>query len=297
MSMAAADQSRSRLGRGLAALIGDVGDESGALERARGLRKVPIEFIRANPRNPRRKFLEEELGELTASVREKGILQPILVRNVPGKPDLFEIIAGERRWRAAQKAGLHEVPVMLLEIGDREALEIAIVENVQRADLNPLEEAAGYESLIEQFKYTQNDLARVVGKSRSHVANTLRLQKLPASVKRYLAEGKLTAGHARALLAHEDPESLAKLIVEEGLNVREAEARAQERPATHGKQTRRKAAAAKTADIRALEKRLSDALGLSVEIAQRGAGGEVRVRYKTLEQFEALSRRLTGKHH
>jgi ParB family chromosome partitioning protein len=297
MSMAAADQSRSRLGRGLAALIGDVGDESGALERARGLRKVPIEFIRANPRNPRRKFLEEELGELTASVREKGILQPILVRNVPGKPDLFEIIAGERRWRAAQKAGLHEVPVMLLEIGDREALEIAIVENVQRADLNPLEEAAGYESLIEQFKYTQNDLARVVGKSRSHVANTLRLQKLPASVKRYLAEGKLTAGHARALLAHEDPESLAKLIVEEGLNVREAEARAQERPATHGKQTRRKAAAAKTADIRALEKRLSDALGLSVEIAQRGAGGEVRVRYTTLEQFEALSRRLTGKHH
>lgn len=295
--MAAADQSRSRLGRGLAALIGDVGDESGALERARGLRKVPIEFIRANPRNPRRKFLEEELGELTASVREKGILQPILVRNVPGKPDLFEIIAGERRWRAAQKAGLHEVPVMLLEIGDREALEIAIVENVQRADLNPLEEAAGYESLIEQFKYTQNDLARVVGKSRSHVANTLRLQKLPASVKRYLAEGKLTAGHARALLAHEDPESLAKLIVEEGLNVREAEARAQERPAIHGKQTRRKAAAAKTADIRALEKRLSDALGLSVEIAQRGAGGEVRVRYKTLEQFEALSRRLTGKHH
>jgi ParB family chromosome partitioning protein len=297
MSMAAADQSRSRLGRGLAALIGDVGDESGALERARGLRKVPIEFIRANPRNPRRKFLEEELGELTASVREKGILQPILVRNVPGKPDLFEIIAGERRWRAAQKAGLHEVPVMLLEIGDREALEIAIVENVQRADLNPLEEAAGYESLIEQFKYTQNDLARVVGKSRSHVANTLRLQKLPASVKRYLAEGKLTAGHARARLAHEDPESLAKLIVEEGLNVREAEARAQERPATHGKQTRRKTAAAKTADIRALEKRLSDALGLSVEIAQRGAGGEVRVRYKTLEQFEALSRRLTGKHH
>jgi ParB family chromosome partitioning protein len=297
MSMAAADQSRSRLGRGLAALIGDVGDESGALERARGLRKVPIEFIRANPRNPRRKFLEEELGELTASVREKGILQPILVRNVPGKPDLFEIIAGERRWRAAQKAGLHEVPVMLLEIGDREALEIAIVENVQRADLNPLEEAAGYESLIEQFKYTQNDLARVVGKSRSHVANTLRLQKLPVSVKRYLAEGKLTAGHARALLAHEDPESLAKLIVEEGLNVREAEARAQERPAIHGKQTRRKAAAAKTADIRALEKRLSDALGLSVEIAQRGAGGEVRVRYKTLEQFEALSRRLTGKHH
>ncbi len=288
---------RSRLGRGLAALIGDVGDEGGALERARGARRIPIELIRANPRNPRRKFAEEELSELTASVKEKGVLQPILVRGVPGKSNLYEIIAGERRWRAAQKAGLHDVPVLQLEIDDREALEIAIVENVQRADLNALEEAAGYESLIDEFKYTQNDLARVVGKSRSHVANTLRLQKLPASVKRYLAEGKLTAGHARALLAHEDPEGLAKLIVEEGLNVREAEARAQERPVARGKGGgRRKAKAAKSADIRALEKRLSDALGLSVEIAPRGAGGEVRVRYKTLDQFEALSRKLAGRH-
>jgi len=293
--MAAGDQARTRLGRGLAALIGDVGDESGALDRARGQRRIPIEFLRANPRNPRRKFVEEELAELSASIREKGILQPILVRGVAGKADLFEIVAGERRWRAAQKAGLHDVPVVLMEIGDREALEIAIVENVQRTDLNALEEASGYESLIQEFKYSQNDLARVVGKSRSHVANTLRLQKLPASVKRYLSEGKLTAGHARALLAHEDPEGLAKLIVEEGLNVREAEARAQERPVAKGKHTRRKNAAAKSADIRALEKRLSDALGLAVDIVQRGAGGEVRVRYKTLEQFESLSRKL-GKH-
>jgi ParB family chromosome partitioning protein len=294
---AAAD--RSRLGRGLAALIGDVGDENGALERARGgARKVPIEFIRANPRNPRRKFAEDELSELTASVKEKGVLQPILVRGVPGKSDQFEIIAGERRWRAAQKAGLHDVPVLQLEIDDREALEIAIVENVQRADLNALEEAAGYESLMDEFKYTQNDLARVVGKSRSHVANTLRLQKLPSSVKKYLSEGKLTAGHARALLAHEDPEGLAKLIVEEGLNVREAEARAQERPVARGGKTgrRAKAKAAKNADIRALERRMSDALGLSVEINQRGAGGEVRVRYKTLEQFEAFSKKLLGRH-
>ncbi|HVT55018.1 MAG TPA: ParB/RepB/Spo0J family partition protein [Xanthobacteraceae bacterium] len=291
---AAAD--RSRLGRGLAALIGDVGDESGALERARGARRVPIEFIRANPRNPRRKFAEEDLSDLTASVKEKGILQPILVRGVPGKSDQFEIIAGERRWRAAQKAGLHDVPVLQLEIDDREALEIAIVENVQRADLNALEEAAGYESLIDEFKYTQNDLARVVGKSRSHVANTLRLQKLPASVKKYLQEGKLTAGHARALLAHEDPEGLAKLIVEEGLNVREAEARAQERPVSKGKGGRRRTKPQKSADIRALEKRLTDALGLTVEISQRGQGGEVRVRYKTLEQFEALSRKLAGRH-
>ncbi len=290
--MVAGDQSRSRLGRGLAALIGDVGEETGTIDPTRSQRQIPIEFLRANPRNPRRKFAEEELSELSASIREKGILQPILVRGVSGKKDAFEIVAGERRWRAAQKAGLHDVPVVFLEIGDREALEIAIVENVQRADLNALEEAAGYELLMSEFKYSQNDLARVVGKSRSHVANTLRLQKLPASVKRYLSEGKLTAGHARALLAHEDPEGLAKLIVEEGLNVREAEARAQERPVARGKQTRRKIKAAKNADIRALEKRLSDVLGLSVEIVQRRMGGELRVRYKTLEQFEALSRRL-----
>ena len=220
-------QERSRLGRGLAALIGDVGDETAVLDRARGgQRRVPIEFVRANPRNPRRHFNDEELAELAASIGEKGILQPILVRGVSNKANMFEIVAGERRWRAAQKAGLREVPVLIMEIGDREALEIAIVENVQRADLNPLEESAGYESLMDEFKYSQADLARVVGKSRSHVANTLRLQKLPGSVKRYLADGRLTAGHARALLAHEDPEGLAKMIVEHGLSVREAEARA-----------------------------------------------------------------------
>ena len=290
-------QERSRLGRGLAALVGDVGDETAILDRARGSqRRVPIEFLRPNPRNPRRRFNEEGLAELAASIGEKGILQPILVRGVSGKAGHFEIVAGERRWRAAQKAGLRDVPVLLMDIGDREALEIAIVENVQRADLNPLEESSGYESLMDEFKYTQADLARVVGKSRSHVANTLRLQKLPPSVKRYLADGKLTAGHARALLGHEDPEGLAKMIVEHGLNVREAEARAQERPVTRGKQTKRRAKAAKSPDIRALERRLSDALGLSVEIAPRGTGGEVRVRYKTHEQFEAISRKLGGRH-
>jgi ParB family transcriptional regulator, chromosome partitioning protein len=290
-------QQRSRLGRGLAALVGDAVDETAALDRARGgQRRVPIEFLRPNPRNPRRRFNEEELAELAASIGEKGILQPILVRGVAGKTNLFEIVAGERRWRAAQKAGLRDVPVLLMDIGDREALEIAIVENVQRADLNPLEESSGYESLMDEFKYTQADLARVVGKSRSHVANTLRLQKLPPSVKRYLADGRLTAGHARALLAHEDPEGLAKMIVEQGLNVREAEARAQERPVARGKHIRRRAKAAKSPDIRALERRLGDALGLSVEIVPRGAGGEVRVRYKTFEQFESLSRKLGGRH-
>ena len=201
---------RSRLGRGLAALIGDAGDETAAIERARGQRRVPIEFLRPNPRNPRRHFNDMELDELSTSIRAKGILQPILVRAVSGAPDAYEIIAGERRWRAAQRAGLHDVPVLLLEIGDKEALEIAIIENVQRADLNPLEEAMGYDSLIEQFNYPQAELAKIVGKSRSHIANTLRLMKLPESVKRYLAEGKLTAGHARALLASDNPEALAR---------------------------------------------------------------------------------------
>jgi ParB family transcriptional regulator, chromosome partitioning protein len=287
---------RSRLGRGLAALIGDVGDEGAAIERARGQRRVPIEFLRPNPRNPRRHYGEEELEELSASVRAKGILQPILVRTVPGAVDAYEIIAGERRWRAAQRANLHEVPVILLEINDKEALEIAIIENVQRADLNPLEEAMGYDSLIEQFRYAQADLARIVGKSRSHIANTLRLLKLPESVKRYLAEGKLTAGHARALLSHDDPEALAKAIIEKGLNVRDVEAIAGAQAEARGKQAKRRPRGAKSHDVRALEKKLTDMLGLSVEINHRSAGGDVRIRYRTLEQLDALCRRLGSRH-
>ena len=287
---------RSRLGRGLAALIGDVGDEAAAVERARGQRRVPIEFLRPNPRNPRRYYGEAELEELAASIRAKGILQPILVRTVSGAADAFEIIAGERRWRAAQRAGLHEVPVLLLEIGDREALEIAIIENVQRSDLNPLEEATGYDSLIQQFNYPQAELARIVGKSRSHIANTLRLLKLPESVKRFLAEGKLTACHARALLAHDNPEQLAKAIIEKGLNVRDVEALAEAQAEARGRPARRRPRGAKSADVRALEKRLSDALGIIVEITHRGAGGEVRIRYKTLEQLDGLCRRLGSRH-
>ncbi len=287
---------RSRLGRGLAALIGDVGDEAAALERTRSQRRVPVEFLRPNPRNPRRHYGDVELDELAASIRAKGILQPILVRTVGGAADAYEIIAGERRWRAAQRAGQHEVPVLLLEIGDREALEIAIIENVQRSDLNPLEEATGYDSLIQQFDYPQAELARIVGKSRSHIANTLRLMKLPESVKRYLAEGKLTAGHARALLAHDHPEQLAKAIIEKGLNVRDVEAIAEARAEARGRPPRRRPRLAKSADVRALEKRLSDVLGLVVEITQRGAGGEVRIRYKTLEQLDGLCRRLGSRH-
>jgi ParB family chromosome partitioning protein len=293
--MAMAEE-RSRLGRGLAALIGDVGDESAAIDRARGQKRVPIEFIKANPKNPRKQFDSEELDNLAASIREKGILQPILVRPVSGQKDTYEIVAGERRWRAAQRAGVHDVPITTLEINDKEALEIAIVENVQRADLNPLEEAAGYENLIEQFHYSQNDLAKVVGKSRSHIANTLRLLKLPASVKKYLSDGKLTAGHGRALLSHADPEALAKAIVDGGgMNVRELEAISpNERKTGKGKAT--KAKPAKSADIRALEKRLVDQLGMSVAISNRGAKGELKIKYKSLEQLDAICRKLGVKY-
>jgi ParB family chromosome partitioning protein len=287
---------RSRLGRGLAALIGDAGDESGAIERARGQRRVPVEFLRPNPRNPRRHFNDMELDELSTSIRAKGILQPILVRAVSGAPDAYEIIAGERRWRAAQRAGLHDVPVLLLEIGDKEALEIAIIENVQRADLNPLEEAMGYDSLIEQFSYAQADLAKIVGKSRSHIANTLRLMKLPESVKRYLSEGKLTAGHARALLASDNPEALARQIIEKGLNVRDVEALAGAQAEARGKTAKRRPRGAKSADVRALERKLTEILGLQVEINHRASGGDLRIRYRTLEQLDAVCRKLGVRH-
>jgi ParB family chromosome partitioning protein len=290
--MAMAEE-RSRLGRGLAALIGDVGEESAAIDRARGQKRVPIEYIRANPKNPRKQFDSEELDNLSASIREKGILQPILVRPVSGKKDTYEIVAGERRWRAAQRAGVHDVPITLLEINDKEALEIAIVENVQRSDLNPLEEAAGYENLIEQFRYSQNDLAKVVGKSRSHIANTMRLLKLPNSVKKYLSEGKLTAGHARALLAHDDPEKLAKAIVDGGgMNVRDLEALTPNERKSSKAKSGGKIKPAKSADVRSLEKKLVDQLGMAVAINNRGSKGEMKIKYKSLEQLDALCRKL-----
>jgi ParB family chromosome partitioning protein len=292
----AEEQGRSRLGRGLAALIGDVGDEIGAMERARGQRKVPVEFLRPSARNPRRLFDDAELDDLTASVRERGILQPIIVRAFPGMLDAYEIIAGERRWRAAQRAGLHEVPVIQVEANDREALEIAIVENVQRADLNAIEEAAGYERLIAEFDYTQNDLAKVIGKSRSHVANTLRLSKLPEPVRQMVSEGAVSAGHARALLSVSDPEQVAKRIVEQGLTVRDIERLGQEEARGETKSVPHAAAAPKPEkdpDTRAVEKALEEALGLSVAIKHRAnGGGEMKISYKTLEQLDALCRRL-----
>ncbi|MDF2997980.1 MAG: ParB/RepB/Spo0J family partition protein [Xanthobacteraceae bacterium] len=291
------DGGRSRLGRGLAALIGDVGDESAATSTPRvGQRKVPAAFLRPNPRNPRRAFGEEELAELASSIRERGIIQPIVVRVVEGARDAYEIIAGERRWRAAQIAGLHEVPIVVVEVDDRQALEIAIIENVQRADLNPLEEAAGYQMLADQFSYSQHDVARIIGKSRSHVANTMRLLKLPEPVKAYLADGRLSAGHARALLTQEDPETLARAIVERGMNVRAVEALAQEltvaKARAEGKP--RKPKMELDADTRALERRLSDALGLAVALRHEGDGGEIRIRYASLDQLEEVCRRLAA---
>jgi ParB family chromosome partitioning protein len=291
--MMAEEQGRSRLGRGLAALIGDVGDEIGALERARGQRRVPVEFLRPSARNPRRSFGEDDLQELTDSIRERGILQPIIVRPIGGVADAYEIIAGERRWRAAQRAGLHEIPVILVEADDREALEIAIVENVQRTDLNAIEEAAGYERLIAEFGYTQNDLARVIGKSRSHVANTLRLSKLPEPVRRMVGEGAISAGHARALLSVSDPELMARKIVDDGLSVRDIERIVQDESRGESKSVPGQPKRDKDPDTRAVEKALEEALGLSVSIQHRASGGgEMKIGYRTLEQLEALCRRL-----
>ena len=284
---------RQRLGRGLAALLGDVGDESTAIERSRRQRRIPVEFLRPNPNNPRRVFPEVELEELTASIREKDILQPILVRPVPGQSESYEIIAGERRWRAAQRAGLHDVPVLVVEADDKQSLELAIIENVQRSDLNALEEARGYENLLNKFGYTQNDVAKIVGKSRSHIANTLRLSRLPESVKEQLGNGALSAGHARALLSVADPEGIAKRVVAQGLTVRDVERLAQREAETTETPVRERRLE-KDADTRAIEKALSDVLGLSVAIDHRGQGGALVVKYKSLEQLDGLCRRLRG---
>jgi ParB family transcriptional regulator, chromosome partitioning protein len=292
----AEEGTRSRLGRGLAALIGDVGEES-SVERPRAQRRLPTSALRPNARNPRRSFAAAELEELAASLRERGIIQPIVVRSLRGVPDGYEIIAGERRWRAAQRAGLHEVPVVVIEATDAEALQLAIIENVQRADLNPLEEAEGYRSLMEEFHNSQEEIAKIVGKSRSYIANTLRLLKLPDAVKSYIQDGKLTAGHARMLIGEPNAEQLAQDIVERDLNVREVEAMARERAQKSGKKQTSgrpaRVAGAKDADTLAAEKRLTDALGLTVSIDQRqGGGGTLTIRYRDVDQLDDVIHRL-----
>ena len=291
--LAMADEARSRLGRGLASLIGDVGGEAAHVERPRGQRKVPIEFLKPNPRNPRRTFSDAELAELAESIRQHGVIQPIVARPVRGTHDRFEIIAGERRWRAAQAAGLHEVPIVPVDVSDSDALEIAIIENVQREDLNPMEEAQGYHALAGEFKRSQDEIAKIVGKSRSHVANMMRLTKLPSEVQTFIATGQLSAGHARALINVPDPLSVAKRIVEEGLNVRQVEALAHEEGVPERKaQKARAGAKVKDPDTVALEKRVSDALGLAVTVNHRDPGGAVQISYRNLEQLDEVMKRL-----
>jgi ParB family chromosome partitioning protein len=284
----AEEAARSRLGRGLAALIGDVGEETAAVERARGQRRVPVEFLQPNPRNPRQSYSEVELDELAASIRARGIIQPIVARTLRGSADHYEIIAGERRWRAAQRAGMHDVPIVLFEASDREALELAIVENVQRTDLNPLEEAMGYQAL-EKFGHSQDDIARLIGKSRSHVANTLRLLTLPPPVRRSLEEGALSAGHARALLGAPDPAALAVEVVRRGLNVRATEALVRRR-AAQPRQPQR----TRDPDSMALEAELATALGLRVTLAPKQRGGSLTVHYATLDQLDRVLALLRG---
>lgn len=281
---------KQRLGRGLAALIGDDTTEDAVFQDIRSLRHLPVELLHASPNNPRKHFADTDLDDLAKSIREKGLLQPLVVRT--RADGAYEIVAGERRWRAAQRAGVHEIPVLIREFSDGEALEIALIENIQRADLNPLEEARAYDLLLEQFNYTQQQLAQSVGKSRSHIANTLRLLNLPDSVRRQIEDGKLTAGHARTLVATDSPAELAEQIIKLGLSVREAESLTREAASPRA----RKAKPEKNADTRALEKSVAESLGFKIEIRDRGeAGGTVSIAYKSLEQLEEICQRLQAR--
>jgi ParB family chromosome partitioning protein len=284
---------RKRLGRGLDALLNPFPSEVDVEPAPSPVQRqlVPVGMIERNPRNPRRAFRAEDLEELAVSLKQHGLVQPIVVRPAAGEEARYEIIAGERRWRAAQLAGLHELPVTVLDVSDREALELAIVENVQRADLNPIEEARGYQALIDEFAYTQGDLGATLGKSRVHVTNTLRLLRLPPAVLAMLEDGRLSAGHGRALLAARDPERLAATVVAKSLSVRDAERLAQgpqEVPRTPPAKQ-----APRNADVGALEKELADALGLQVLLKHNDRGrGELRIAYRSLEQLESVCRKL-----
>jgi ParB family chromosome partitioning protein len=287
-----APMQKSRLGRGLASLIGEPAVSQPRIPPEGEQRLVPIDMIRASKNNPRKTFKDDDMVELADSIREKGLVQPILVRPDPLAAGAYEIVAGERRWRASQLAGLHNVPVIVRDLADQEVLELAIIENVQRADLNAIEEAMGYQELIERYAYTQERLAEVIGKSRSHLANTLRLLKLPDTVRAMVEDGKLTAGHARALVGRDDAEALAKQIVESQFNVRDVEALVQ--AGTESVQTTKRVRD-KDADTKAFEKELADSLGLKVEI-RRGSGesGVLQIKYGNFDQLEYIRTRLMG---
>lgn len=294
--MAQTKGERRGLGRGLSALMADVdGPANRAASRAprKAEATIAIDKIFPNPDQPRRTFTEDALKELAASIQEKGVIQPLIVRARPGHPDQYEIVAGERRWRASQRAQLHEVPAIVRELDDTEVLEIAIIENIQRADLNAVEEAAGYRQLMDRFGHTQEKLAEALGKSRSHIANMLRLLGLPEGVLELIRDGKLSAGHARALVTSDDPFGLAQEVIRKGLSVRETEKLVKaprDRAATN-----KNAAPEKDADTRTLEKDLSAALGLSVTIAHEGEGGRgmMTLKYKSLDQLDEICRRLS----
>jgi ParB family transcriptional regulator, chromosome partitioning protein len=285
---------KGRLGRGLASLIGEASPGEARISPQGEQRLLSIDQLHPSGRNPRRAFGDVELIELADSIRQKGLLQPIIAR-----PDRerggFEIVAGERRWRAAQKALVHTLPVIIRELSDQEAAEFALIENVQRTDLNPIEEATGYSDLIEKFGYTQEQVAEVIGKSRSHLANTLRLLRLPASVQALLQDGRLTPGHARALIGRDDAETLARRIVEENLNVRAVEALVQAEARGDGAQSPRRHGNEKDADARAFEKDLSDSLGLKVEIKPgSGESGTLSIKYGNFDQLDYIRTRLVG---
>ena len=286
------------LGRGLSALMSDVADTEATVSAgpSSAERVVPIEQIAPNPDQPRKRFSDDDLDDLTASIKEKGIIQPLIVRQ---KSDAsFEIVAGERRWRAAQRAMLHELPVVVRSFTDVEVLEVAIIENIQRADLNPIEEAAGYRQLMDRFGHTQEKMAEALGKSRSHIANLLRLLNLPEAVLEMVRVGDLSAGHARALIPADDPLKLAQQIIKSGLSVRETEALVKkERPASIlDRQKKPKAAAEKDADTKALEGDLSATLGMKVLLTHKPGEekGQMTVQYKTLEELDELCRLLSG---
>lgn len=286
------------LGRGLSALLADIGPTAAPDGRttppASSSRTVPIDRIRANPDQPRRSFDERELNELAASIRERGVIQPLLLRPQPGNPQEYQIVAGERRWRAAQMANVHDLPAIVRDLDDTEVLELAIIENIQRADLNAVEEAHGYRQLMDRFGHTQERLAEALGKSRSHVANLLRLLTLPDPVIEMVRTGQLSAGHARALVTAENPESLARQVIARDLSVRQTEALA--RAATDRTAPRRNAQDAKDADTRALESDLTANLRLKVVIDHKPghSDGEVRIRYRTLEDLDRLCQVLSS---
>jgi ParB family chromosome partitioning protein len=293
-------EGRRGLGRGLSALLGeaDTAAPPEGMAVPASQRELPIELVRRNPDQPRRHFDKAELDSLAETVRRQGVLQPILVRPAPDQPGEYQIVAGERRWRASQIAGLRSIPAVVRDLDDRAVLEIAIVENVQRADLNALEEALGYRALIDRFGHTQDEIALAVGKSRPHVANTLRLLQLPPTVQTYLSEGALSAGHARALLQADgaDIAGLANQVIEKRLSVRETEALAR-KPSAVPKASGRvggQSTGGKDADTAALEADLTDTIGLGVSIADRGGAGTVTISYQTLEQLDDLCRRLSG---